>query len=176
MTLALPAAVFAIVFLFMLIEVRRASRNERAQRAKGGVEPAGDVYKVMRITYPAAFLAMIAEGAVRGTPALSFVATGAALFVLAKAIKWWAILSLGRFWTFRVIVVPGASLVAWGPYRYVHHPNYIAVAGELAAVALMTGARVAGPLAAVGFGLLMRKRIAVEERALAGPNPGVRPK
>lgn len=150
----------------MLIEVRRASQNERAQRAKGGVEPAGDVYKVMQIAYPAAFLAMIAEGAVRGTAPLPVVATGAALFVLAKALKWWAILSLGPFWTFRVIVVPGASLVAWGPYRYARHPNYIAVAGELAAVALMTGAAVAGPIATVGFGLLIRRRITVENRAL----------
>ena len=52
----------------------------------------------------------------------------------AKALKWWAILTLGRFWTFRVIVVPGATLVAGGPYRWLRHPNYVGVIGELVGV------------------------------------------
>src|SRR5258706_519374 len=49
----------------MLIEAWRAARNEHAQRARGGVEPPGDVYKLMRIVYPGAFLAMFAEGVAR---------------------------------------------------------------------------------------------------------------
>ena len=126
----------------MLIEARRAAANERAQRARGGIEPAGDVYKMMQAAYPAVFLLMIAEGMLRGDSA--FFAAGLTLFAAAKALKWWAILSLGPSWTFRVIVVPGARLVASGPYAYVRHPNYVAVAGELVAVALMTGSAIAG--------------------------------
>src|SRR6186997_1530953 len=103
----------------MLVETRRAARNERAQRARGGIEPPGDVYKLMRIVYPAAFLAMLAEGAVRGAPASGVIVGGAAVFAAAKALKWWAIVSLGPCWTFRVIVVAGATLVARGPYRWV---------------------------------------------------------
>src|ERR1043165_4749995 len=61
-------AIFGIVFGSMLVEARRAARNERAQRARGGIEPPGDVYRVMSFVYPAAFLAMIAEGAWRGLP------------------------------------------------------------------------------------------------------------
>ena len=57
-----------VVFVPMLVEARRAARNERAQRARGGVEPRGDVYGVMRVAYPGVFLAMLAEGAVRGAP------------------------------------------------------------------------------------------------------------
>jgi methyltransferase len=53
-----------------------------------------------------------------------------------------------------------------GPYRWMSHPNYVAVAGELAGAALAVQALVAGPLAILGFGLLMWRRIAVEERAL----------
>ena len=56
----------------------------------------------------------------------------------------------GACWTFRVIVVPGTTLVASGPYRFMRHPNYVAVVGELVGVALMTGARVTGPLATLG--------------------------
>jgi len=154
------------VFGFMLLEARRAAANEAAQTARGGVEPRGDVYKMMRVAYPAAFLAMIVEGAVRGPVPAAALAAGATLFAAAKALKWWAILTLGRAWTFRVIVVPGMPLIVHGPYRHLRHPNYVGVAGELVGVALMTGALVTGPIATIGFGALMLKRIAVEQRAL----------
>ena len=154
------------IFGFMLVEARRAARNERAQRARGGVEPPGDVYRIMRVAYPAAFLGMILEGASLGTPAASLAAAGGALFAGAKALKWWAILALGPCWTFRLIVVPGMAPVRAGPYRWLRHPNYLAVVAELLAVALMTGARVAGPIATAIFWLLILKRIAVENRAL----------
>src|SRR4029077_16417580 len=91
---------------------------------------------------------------------------GLALFTAAKALKWWAIVSLGPAWTFRVSVVPGATAIAAGPYRYVRHPNYVAVVGEIVSVALMTAARVAGPLALIVFGALLARRITVENRAL----------
>jgi methyltransferase len=158
--------VFVVVFAFMLVEARRAAANERAQRARGGVEPPGDVYRLMQVIYPASFLVMLAEGAWRAAPPQPIVVGGAALFAAAKALKWWAILSLGPFWTFRVIVVPGSRLVLSGPYRFVPHPNYIAVVGEFIAVAMMTGAVVSGPLALLAFAALLVKRIAVEERAL----------
>jgi methyltransferase len=154
-----------IVFAWMLVEARRAARNERGQRARGGIEPADDVYGLMRVVYPAAFLAMLAEGASRGAAA-GWLAAGAALFAAAKAIKWWAILTLGRAWTFRVIVVRGAPLVAAGPYRFLRHPNYVGVMGELVGTAVMARAVVTGPAAVLLFGILLSKRIAVEERAL----------
>ena len=159
--------VASLVFSFMAIEARRAARNERAQRARGGVEPGGDVYQLMQIAYPGIFLVMLAEGALRVTaaPALWFLA-GLMLFAAAKALKWWAISTLGSYWTFRVIVVPGTVPIAIGPYRFVRHPNYVAVAGEIVGVALMTNARVAGPIALLTFGALMLRRIAVENRAL----------
>ena len=155
----------------MLVEARRAARNERTQRSRGGVEPPGDVYPVMRIAYPAAFLVMIAEGFWRqaqggAVPDVRFATLGLALFVAAKALKWWAILTLGTAWTFRVIVVPGAAQVAAGPYAHLRHPNYVAVVVELAAIALVSGARIMGPLATLAFGVLMMRRISVEERAL----------
>jgi methyltransferase len=159
-------AVFAVVFVCMLVEARRAAANERAQRARGGVEPPGDVYALMQVIYPASFIVMLAEGAWRGSPPQPIFVAGAALFAATKALKWWAILSLGPFWTFRVIVFPGSRRVISGPYRFVPHPNYVAVVGEFIAVALMTGAVVSGPLALLAFAALLVKRIGVEERAL----------
>lgn len=155
----------AAVFVPMLIEARVAASNERAQFARGGVEPAGDVYAIMRVAYPAVFIAMIAEDL--WWPATPHLIEGLVLFVAAKLLKWWAIFALGDAWTFRVVVRPGAPLVASGPYRWLRHPNYVAVIGELAGVALMSGARIAGPLGTLAFGALMFRRIVIEERALA---------
>lgn len=163
-----------VVYAPMVVEARRASRNERAQRAGGGVEPPGDVYRLMRVVYPGAFLAMLVEGAVRGGPAPALFGAGALVFAAAKTVKWWAIVSLGPAWTFRVIVVPGASRVARGPYRWIRHPNYVGVLGELAGAAAMAGAPIAGAAGFVAFAGLLVRRIAVEELALRSLGPAAR--
>ena len=157
-----------LIFFPMLVEAARARRNERAQKARGGIEPSGDVYNIMRVVYPAAFLAMLAEAGTHGRGSPAVLAVGVVVFTAAKIIKWSAIVALGRSWTFRVIVVPGDTLVASGPYRYLRHPNYVGVIGELAGAALMTRAWVTGPIVMVVFAALLDKRIAIEERALRG--------
>jgi methyltransferase len=158
--------VLAVVTASMILEARRAATNESVQRARGGVEPAGDVYALMQIMYPAIFLAMLTEGAWRGvTIGGGRFAAGLTIFAAAKFLKWWAIATLGPFWTFRVIVVPGSSSVDTGPYRIMRHPNYVAVVGEIIGVAMMMRARVSGPIALVLFGTLLLRRIAVENRA-----------
>jgi len=161
----IPALV-VLVFVPLIVEAVRSSRNERQQRARGGVEAAGDVYGAMRVAYPAAFLAMLLEAIWRQRSFAMPFAIGLAVFILAKALKWWAIVALGPAWTFRVIVVPGAPLVAAGPYRYLRHPNYVGVVGELIGVALMTSAWIAGPITLAMFGALLARRISLEERAL----------
>jgi methyltransferase len=165
--LGTEVAAAVVVFAFMAVEARRAARNERAQRALGGIEPPDDVYRWMQVAYPGAFAAMFAEAVMRHAPPPSLAIAGGIVFTVAKVVKWWAILTLGRFWTFRVIVVPGAMLVSRGPYRFLRHPNYVGVIGELVGVGLLTGAVVAGPVATILFAMLIRRRVAVEERALA---------
>ncbi|MBI3492073.1 MAG: hypothetical protein HY047_09865 [Acidobacteria bacterium] len=159
--------IFLAVFGTMIVESLRAASNERIQRSRGGIEPPGDVYTMMRVAYPAAFLAMFAEGLTHGAPPPAVSAAGIAVFAAAKVLKWWAIVSLGSRWTFRVIAVPGAPLVTTGPYRFLRHPNYVAVVCELAGVAIATGARIAGPAAIVVFGVLLWRRVLVENRTLA---------
>ena len=65
-----------------------------------------------------------------------------------------------------MLVVPGAPLVASGPYRLMRHPNYVGVIGELIAMALLSAARITGVGAVIGFGWLLIRRIGAEERAL----------
>jgi methyltransferase len=160
------AIVFIAAFVPMLAEAARSRRNERALRRSGAIEPKEDVYPLMQVAYPACFAAMVAECFVRERTAGVSFAAGAVVFALAKALKYWAIASLGPRWTFRVLVLPGAPLVASGPYRWLRHPNYVGVAGELVGASLMAAAPIAGVASVVVFGGLMLARIRVEERAL----------
>jgi methyltransferase len=162
----IASASLTAVLLMMLAEWQLSRFNERVMRQRGAVEPTGDVYRTMAWAYPGAFVVMAIEGAIFGpTPGRSTLA-GAAVLGLAKALKFWAISALGTRWTYRVLVLPDVPLVAQGPYAWWRHPNYIAVVGELAGMALLTGARVTGVLALAGFAVLLRRRVAIEERAL----------
>jgi methyltransferase len=166
----LPVApiVTAAVLLLMLVELQLSLFNEKALRAKGAVEPPDDVIGWMRIAYPAAFVLIGIEAAVGGPLSRNWVVGGLVLFGWAKALKFWAMAHLGPRWTFRVLVLPGAPLVRSGPYRLLRHPNYVAVIGEIVAIAVALQAPAAGVVATLGFGWLIWRRIDVEERALAG--------
>ena len=155
-----------LIFTAMLAEARLAARNDRALRAAGAVEPRGDVYGIMQAAYPASFLLMLIEGALRSAGLDAPAWIGAAIFAAGKALKYWAIVSLGSRWTFRVLVPPHGERIRRGPYRWLAHPNYVGVAGELMGVAIAMRAMLTGPVAVVGFSLLMLRRIAVEETAL----------
>ena len=161
-----PVFVLILAFLPMAFEARLSSRHERALRAAGAIEPADDVYSWMQIAYPAAFLSMAIEAAIRHVDVNQVFALGIVVFVLAKAIKYWAIATLGPRWTFRVLVPPSSSLVTRGPYRYMRHPNYLGVIGELVGLALAARATMSGPVSVVLFAALIVLRIRIEERAL----------
>jgi methyltransferase len=165
-----PIAALVVTLAMMLVEQQRSRRNEGLLRARGAAEPTGDVYRTMAWAYPGAFVLMTTEGLYAGNgiaTAPSWLAlAGVVTFVAAKALKYWAIASLGTRWTFRVLVIPGAPLVAHGPYAVVRHPNYLAVVGEMIGFALLVRAPVTAVISVIGFGLLLRRRISVEECAL----------
>ncbi|HUQ86544.1 MAG TPA: isoprenylcysteine carboxylmethyltransferase family protein [Vicinamibacterales bacterium] len=166
-----PATAIALLttvaaLLIMAGEAVLSSFNERLLRARGAIEPEGDVIGSMRWAYPAAFVLMGIEGALTGPAPPNVLVGGLALFGFAKALKTWAISSLGTRWSYRVLVVPGEPLVTSGPYRFISHPNYLAVVGEIASVAAIVWAPISGVVATIGFGCLMIARIRVEDRAL----------
>lgn len=161
-----------VVFAAMLILPRLfgdavlSARNERYLREAGAVEPPDDVYPLMRIVYPSAFLAMFIESVLRGGPPTMWWAIGSVIWIAARALKDWAIATLGDRWCFRVLPLPNLVLVTQGPYRWMRHPNYLAVVGELTGAAVMLTAPVAGTAFTLGFLEILRRRIRVEERAL----------
>jgi methyltransferase len=159
-------ALFLVAFVPMLLEAQRSARNERSLRATGAREPANDVYAAMQVAYPASFVAMLVEAWLRGSGLTAVAMVGAVVFVLAKAIKYWAIATLGDRWTFRVLVPPGSDRTRRGPYRWLRHPNYVGVVGEIVGFALLAQSPIAGVIAIGVFGWLLVARIRVEERAL----------
>ena len=89
------------------------------------------------------------------------------LFLVLQAGRIWVMASLGPRWTTRIIVKRGAPPVQGGPYRYLRHPNYWVVAGEIAVLPLVFGAwEIATVFSVFNAGLLVH-RIRVEEAALA---------
>ena len=156
----------AAVVAVMAGEAVLSAFNASLLKARGATEPPDDVYRTMQWAYPAAFVAMAAEGALTGPAPPTALGLGLLVFGLAKALKAWAISTLGTRWSFRVLVPPGEPPIVAGPYRFLHHPNYVAVCGEILGMALIVGAPISGVLAFAGFGWLMRRRIAIEDRAL----------
>jgi methyltransferase len=161
-----PLILLTAAFVPMLLEARVSARHDRALRSTGAVEPTDDVLRWMQLAYPACFLAMVVEAWARGSRVNLAFAAGVVLFVLAKGLKYWAIATLGDRWTFRVLVPPQSTRVTAGPYRFLRHPNYVAVAAELAGMAVMAQAPLAGIVSIAAFGVLMILRIRVEEREL----------
>ena len=90
------------------------------------------------------------------------------LFALLQVFRAWVLLSLGKYWTTRVITVPGVPLVRRGPYRFLRHPNYVVVAAEIAVLPLAFGAWAVAVVFSALNGALLAWRISVEDQAL-GP-------
>ena len=154
------------VMLLMIGEAVLSSFNERVLRARGAIESDDPVLGTMRWAYPVSFVAMAVEGAMTGPSTPELLPIGLALFGVSKALKIWTIATLGVRWTFRILVLPDLPPKTNGPYAMLRHPNYAAILGELISVALIVWAPVTGVLALVGYSGLLRRKIAVEDRAL----------
>jgi methyltransferase len=88
------------------------------------------------------------------------------LLAVGMAVRFWSLQTLGDRWMTRVMVVPGESVVVSGPYRFMRHPNYLAVVVEIAAIPLIHGAWITAVVFSVLDGVMLAIRISVEERAL----------
>ena len=157
-----------------LLELRLARRHQLALLARGGVEVAPRHYRAMVVLHAAFLVACPLEvWWLRRPFRPALAASMAALLAAAQALRYWAIATLGERWTTRIVCLPGAAPVTGGPYRFVRHPNYLAVATEMAALPLLHGAWVTGALFSAANALVLRVRIRHEESALARFGGGV---
>lgn len=163
--LILIAAV-AILAIQRLAEVRYSRRNERRLRRKGAVEYGAGHYWVVVAIHALWLVSTLIEGALRGPDLPALWPVALAVFLLAQALRYWAILSLGEHWNVRVLVVPGMSRLRRGPYKYFPHPNYLVVAVEILFFPLIFGAWITALAFTVLNAAFLYVRIREEERAL----------
>ena len=148
-------------------ELFYARRNQQWLLAHGGVEVGASHYPLIVVLHAAWLIAMAITIPPAAPP--NWWLLGA--YALLQAARVWTIASLGRHWTTRVIVVPGAPLVRRGPYRFLRHPNYIVVAAEIAVLPLAFGAIAIAIVFSLLNAALMAWRIPVEDRALRCTKP-----
>jgi len=155
--------ILGAVLLQRLVELWVARRNTERLLAEGAVEIAPEHYHYFVILHAAWLGALVLFTPDHAAPDLVWLT----FFLILQAGRVWVMLSLGRLWTTRIITLPGAPLVHSGPYRYLRHPNYLIVIGEIAALPLVFGH---WEMALVFSGLnamLLRVRIRAENEALA---------
>jgi len=152
------------------VELALSSRNGRLARTRGAVETGQGHYPVMSVFHGAFLVACALEVVLLDRPFPGVVGWIAfAVLLAAQALRYWAVATLGWRWNTRIVVVPGAAPVTDGPYRFVRHPNYVAIIAEMLALPLVHGAWLTALVFSLGNAWLLRVRIRAEERALGEP-------
>lgn len=165
--LGLFTALVALVGLERLAELVISTRNAAWSVARGGVETGQRHYVLMVVLHSGLLVGALVEVWLRRPEFVPLLGLPMLALVLAsQALRWWCIATLGRRWNTRVIVVPDLPLVQRGPYRWLSHPNYVAVVVEGFALPLVHSAWVTAIVfSALNAGLLT-VRIRVENAAL----------
>jgi methyltransferase len=131
----IPYAIIAAVAVQRLAEVAWAQANTARLKARGAVEVGAAHYPLIVVMHTAWLIAMVVF--LPAAASIHFLLL--AIFVVLEFGRGWVLVSLGRYFTTRIITLPGAPLVRKGPYRYIRHPNYLIVCGEILVLPLAFG-------------------------------------
>ena len=158
----IAAAILALVTLQRFGELLIARRNTKALLARGAFEVGAGHYPLIVAVHALWLGALwwLAPGRPVSWPLIG-------LFLLLQATRLWVLSTLGSRWTTRIIVLPGAPLVASGPFRFVRHPNYLVVVGEIALLPLAFGLWQIALIFSLLNAVVLTIRIRAEEKALA---------
>jgi methyltransferase len=161
-------ALILAVGLERVAELVVSNRNAAWSIARGGVESGRGHYPFMVVLHTGLLAGALVEVWVRRPDTAPVLAWSMLVLVAAsQALRWWCIATLGRQWNTRVIVVPGAPRVTGGPYRWIPHPNYVAVVVEGLALPLVHSAWITAAVFTMLNGFLLATRIRAEDAALA---------
>jgi len=153
----------ALVAVQRLVELAYARRNTMQLRRLGAIEADAEGYPFfvfLHASWLASLVVFVPSAASPYWPALGF-------FGLLQLGRVWVIVSLGRYWTTRILSLPGAPLIQKGPFRYLRHPNYWLVTVEILTLSLAFDARaIAAGFSALNL-VLIARRIRIEDRVLA---------
>ncbi len=161
------------LYLFVLAaqrvsELVLSAHNVRRLIARGAREHGRTHFPYVVALHAIYPISLVGEVLMGGSQTGPFASVWLGVWLAAQALRYSAIWALGERWTVRILVVPGASLVRRGPYRWIAHPNYLAVALEFLAAPLLFGAWRTALVFSLASLTVMSVRIRCENRALAG--------
>jgi methyltransferase len=156
-------AVFLLgaVTIGRLAELLLARRNTRALTAKGAFEISAEHYPLIVALHASWLLCLWIFG---GNQSIQMI--WLAVFLALQLLRIWVLMTLGQRWTTRIIVVPGETLVSKGPYRFIRHPNYAVVCGEIAVLPLCLGLPWLALVFSIANVLMLTVRVRAESVAL----------
>ncbi|HCT77583.1 MAG TPA: hypothetical protein DGT23_13520 [Micromonosporaceae bacterium] len=155
------------VGLERLVELVVSKRHASWALANGGREFGRSHYPYMVAIHTALLIGCVLEVWLLDRPFLPWLGWPMlAVVLLSQGLRWWCVATLGRRWNTLVIVIPGLPLVNRGPYRWLRHPNYVAVVAEGIALPLIHSAWLTALLFFVANALVLTVRIRVENAAL----------
>jgi methyltransferase len=157
-----------LVALQRLIELAHARSNTAQLRRQGAVEADAGGYPLYVLLHAGWLTSLLVFVPAATSPVWALIG----VFALLQLGRIWVIVSLGPYWTTRIVTLPGAPLVRTGPFRYLRHPNYLLVAAEIALLPLAFGAFAIAAIFSTLNLILIARRIRIEERVLA-PRRGV---
>jgi methyltransferase len=156
-----------VVVLERLVELFVSDRNTRRLKSQGAVEVGSGHYPIMVVMHTLFLISAPLEVWLLSRPLIPALAISMlAVLLAAMALRYWVIVTLRGRWTTRVICLPGSPLIATGPYRYLKHPNYLAVVAETFSLPMVHTAWLTAIVFTVCNAALLRVRIRVEDRAL----------
>ncbi|OJZ68927.1 hypothetical protein BRW65_24615 [Mycobacterium paraffinicum] len=156
-----------VVGVERIVELVVSQRNARWSFAQGAKEFGQEHYPVMVVLHTALLVGCVLEPWALHRPFIGWLGWPMlAVVALSQGLRWWCIATLGPRWNTRVIVLPQAPLVREGPYRWLHHPNYVAVVAEGLALPLVHTAWLTAAIFTLANAALLKVRLQVENSAL----------
>lgn len=155
-----------LVCLQRIAELAVAKRNEKWMLQQGAYEAGASHYPFIVALHVSFFISLILEVVFFDKTLSTWWPLWFSLFVVAQFARVWSLRSLGRFWNTKIIVLPGASIVKKGPYRWIRHPNYVVVVTEILVLPLLFQAYYTAFIFSVLNAFILSIRIAAEEQAL----------
>jgi methyltransferase len=159
----LAILLLAFVTIERLGELWLAKRNTQALLARGAYEVSPGHYPVIVLLHASWLVGLWIFGSANPPDPVWLI-----VFLALQGLRFWVLATLGPRWTTRIVILPGASLITTGPYRFLSHPNYLVVVGEIAILPLCLGLPWYALAFSVANALILTVRIRAENEALRG--------
>ncbi len=160
----------AFILAQRIAELVIARRHEIALKKLGAIEIDRTGYRLIVVMHAAFFISIVAEYIIFRRSVSGYWQVLVAVFLAAQGLRYWAISSLGVYWNTKILIAPGQPIVRHGPYRFIKHPNYLAVVTEIAVVPLAFSCYYTASLFTIMNAAVLWRRIRRETQSLRGSN------